>query len=111
MKIKVLGTRGEVKSSAPHHSKKSGILIDNKILIDVGEKEFIGLNPQIIFITHLHPDHAFFIRNESECSINHKITIYAPEEYNNHFHKVAINNKYLRFHMIKCHKLFTRGTA
>lgn len=82
MKIKILGTRGEIEHSAPYHSKHSGILIDDKILIDLGEKEFLKYNPKVILITHLHPDHAFFARNEN--SLNKiKILIYAPEKYQN----------------------------
>ena len=59
MKIKILGTRGEIKVSAPKHSNHSGILADGKIMFDVGEKKFLSLDPKYIFITHLHPDHAF----------------------------------------------------
>lgn len=61
MQVQILGTRGEVEPSAPYHSKHSGVLVDGKILLDVGEKEFLGESPDYIFITHLHPDHAFFI--------------------------------------------------
>lgn len=78
MKIKVLGTRGEIPASAPYHSKHSGVLIDNKILLDLGEKEFLKYNPEYIFITHLHPDHAFFADNEFNKNI--KAKVYAPEQ-------------------------------
>lgn len=80
MKIKILGTRGEIESTAPYHSKHSGILIDNKIIVDLGEKEFLKYNPKIILITHLHPDHAFFVRNEG-IPLFIKTPIYAPEKY------------------------------
>ena len=36
MNIKILGTRGEIEESAPYHSKKSGVLINNKLLLDCG---------------------------------------------------------------------------
>jgi ribonuclease BN (tRNA processing enzyme) len=80
MKIKVLGTRGEIPDSAPYHSKQSGVLIDNKLLLDIGDKRFLQYKPQQILITHLHPDHAFFTRRKRD---NIKITIplYAPEKY------------------------------
>ncbi|MBD3231907.1 hypothetical protein GF322_04570 [Candidatus Dependentiae bacterium] len=84
MKIKILGTRGEIKPSAPYHSKYSGILIDNKIMIDIGEKEFLKYKPQVIFITHLHPDHAFFTRDKKHF-YEIKIPTYAPEKYENNF--------------------------
>lgn len=85
MKIKVLGTRGEIEASAPYHSHHSGVLVDDKLLLDVGEKEFLKYNPKYILITHLHPDHAFFVRN-----LENKIDadIYAPEKYE----KIDIKN-------------------
>lgn len=76
MQIKVLGTRGEIKAPAPRHSRHSGVLIDNTILLDLGEKEFLEYKPKSIFITHLHPDHAFFITGEK---LNTDIPVYAPE--------------------------------
>lgn len=79
MHIKVLGTRGEIKPSAPRHRKKSGVLIDNHLLFDVGDEDFLAANPSHIFITHLHPDHAYFVRHHEHPSI--AATIYAPETY------------------------------
>jgi len=78
MRLKILGTRGEIKASAPYHSKHSGILLDKKILFDVGEEEFLDYNPKCIFITHLHPDHAFFLR-KPEKRDKIKVPIYTPE--------------------------------
>ena len=76
MKLRILGTRGEIKSSAPRHSKHSGVLIDGKLMLDVGEKEFLDLKPGCVFITHLHPDHAFFINDVHDYNIE----FYAPEK-------------------------------
>lgn len=76
MKIKVLGTRGEIEDSSPYHSKHSGVLIDETILFDLGEKQFLKNQPRYIFITHLHPDHAVFVVE----SVKTKIPIYAPEK-------------------------------
>ena len=81
MKIKILGTRGEIKPSAPYHSKHSGILIDKKLLFDIGEKKFLKENPKTIIITNLHPDHDFFVLKDE--TINTKIPIYAPEKHAN----------------------------
>lgn len=86
MNIKVLGTRGEIKESAPYHSKKSGILLDDKLLLDCGDKRFLDLKPDYILITHLHPDHAFFVRNHVELNymLTHKNSlksIYAPDDF------------------------------
>jgi ribonuclease BN (tRNA processing enzyme) len=81
MNIKILGTRGEIKSSAPYHSKKSGVLLDNMILLDCGDKRFLSYHPRYILITHLHPDHAFFVR-EGHYAIP-DTPIYAPESFQN----------------------------
>ncbi|MBD3360679.1 hypothetical protein GF366_02655 [Candidatus Peregrinibacteria bacterium] len=77
MNIKILGTRGEIKESKPYHSRHSGVFIDNQLLFDLGEKEFLKYNPKYIFITHLHPDHAFFVR---DGEIPKKTKIFAPEK-------------------------------
>lgn len=77
MKIKILGTRGEIEENAPWHTKHSGILIDDKVLIDLGEKEYLNYNPSFVVFTHLHPDHAFFVRNNNK--LKQEIDAYAPE--------------------------------
>lgn len=82
MKIKILGTRGEIGPSAPYHSHHSGILIDNTLLFDVGEKEYLAYKPRAIFITHLHPDHAYFVR-AGESMPTARIPMYTPEPYDN----------------------------
>jgi ribonuclease BN (tRNA processing enzyme) len=79
MKIKILGTRGEIEESAPYHSKKSGVLINKTLLLDCGQKSFLDYKPKALLITHLHPDHAYFVRHDEKPSIN--IPIYAPEGF------------------------------
>lgn len=76
MKIIILGTKGKHEKSAPNHTRRSGILIDDKILFDLGEREYLDYNPEYIFITHLHPDHAIFVE-EDISKID--VPIYAPE--------------------------------
>lgn len=78
MKIKILGTRGKVKPSAPRHSKYSGILIDDKIMIDIGEQAYLEYNPEAIVFTHFHPDHAFFVFHNETFSP--KILLFGPEK-------------------------------
>lgn len=75
MKIRVLGTRGEIEQSARRHSRHSGLLVDGRLLFDLGEKEFLATRPWRVFITHLHPDHAFFVRKPEPLGVH----IYAPE--------------------------------
>jgi ribonuclease BN (tRNA processing enzyme) len=77
MKVKVLGTRGEVEPTAPYHARHSGILVDDALLFDLGEREYLEYKAKAIFITHLHPDHAFFILEKRPIEID--ATVYAPE--------------------------------
>ena len=76
MKIQILGTRAKIEQTAPYHSKHSGVLVDGQILLDLGEKEYLDYKPRCIFITHLHPDHAFFVTEEIGELKN---PVYAPE--------------------------------
>ena len=75
MKIKVLGSRGEIDFSAPGYENHSGVLIDDTILFDIGEEKYLEYHPEYIFITHLHPDHAYFVRHSQEFDF----TVYAPK--------------------------------
>lgn len=79
MKIKILGTRGEIKQSAPYHRLKSGVLLDDLIMLDIGDKSFLDYHPEAILITHLHPDHAYFVRHHELPQTTAKL--YAPETY------------------------------
>lgn len=90
MEVKVLGSRGEISASSPYHSKHSGVLIDDKILVDFGESEFLQYKPKHILITHLHPDHAVFILEEIET----KIPIYLPQKYNSKLNTKVVNKKF-----------------
>ena len=78
MRIKVLGTRGEIAESAPRHARHSGMLVDGRLLFDLGEREFLDTKPERVFITHLHTDHAFFVREREPAPIGR--TLYAPEK-------------------------------
>ncbi|ELR71588.1 hypothetical protein C900_02503 [Fulvivirga imtechensis AK7] len=77
MNIKILGTRAKVKKSLSNHAKHSGVLIDNKLLLDVGEKEFLDYKPEYILFSHLHPDHAWFVETNEQLRVD--IPVYAPE--------------------------------
>lgn len=81
MRIKILGTRGEVEPSSAYHARHSGALIDKKLLLDLGEKEFLKERFEAVLLTHLHPDHAFFAYGQGE-EFKPDFPVFAPEEYN-----------------------------
>lgn len=78
MNLKILGTRGKIPQSNPRHKNYSGILIDKKILIDVGKAEYMEYQPEAIIFTHFHPDHAFFIFDGEK--FDPQIPLFGPEE-------------------------------
>lgn len=78
MRIKILGTRGEIEIRRPLHDNHSGILVDKIMMCDIGEKKYLRYHPKFILITHLHPDHAFFISEKETIDIN--IPVFAPEK-------------------------------
>lgn len=77
MQIEILGTRGNIEPSKPYHSKHTGYLMNNELLVDVGEKEFMGRDPKAVIFTHLHPDHAYFV--DKDDTFDPGIPVYAPE--------------------------------
>ena len=79
MKIKILGTRGKIKPSAPSHENHTGILIDDRLLIDFGEPQYMEFDPEAIVFTHFHPDHAFFVPEQE--IFQPKISLFGPEEH------------------------------
>ncbi len=48
------------------------------MLFDVGESAFLRPPPKAVFITHLHPDHAYFMRG-ARREIALDVPAYAPE--------------------------------
>lgn len=75
MEVEILGTRGNIEASAPDHKKHAGVLVDACLLFDLGETEYLQREPEHIFITHLHPDHAVFVSEDVELPDE----VYAPE--------------------------------
>lgn len=78
MKIQVLGSKGKIEASAPHYKKHTGFLIDHKILLDVGEAEYMHLDPKAIVFTHFHPDHAFFMYGKE--IFDPDVPLFGPEQ-------------------------------
>jgi ribonuclease BN (tRNA processing enzyme) len=82
MRVKILGTRGEIGSTAPWHSRHSGVLVNGRVMFDLGEEEFLALKPEAVFITHLHPDHAYFVRGYGRRQVVAvSPPVYAPEPF------------------------------
>jgi len=72
LKVEILGTRGNIPLRAPRYARHSGVLIDGAILLDLGEASYLRRRPRMIFITHLHPDHAVLQKVPS-------VPLYVPE--------------------------------
>jgi ribonuclease BN (tRNA processing enzyme) len=75
VRLRILGTRGNVALSAPRHARRSGILVDGRILLDLGEAAYLRAHPSHILITHLHPDHAAFLTRRVAI----RAPVYVPE--------------------------------
>jgi ribonuclease BN (tRNA processing enzyme) len=89
--VTILGTRGNIRSSAPGYSKHSGVLVDGVILLDCGEKEYMELHPKYVFITHFHQDHAAIGAGD----VPPGTAIWAPEK-STRFPMIRIISKPLR---------------
>jgi phosphoribosyl 1,2-cyclic phosphodiesterase len=61
MRLEILGTRGNIPATARKHARHAGMLVDETILIDLGEWSYLRRRPLHVLITHLHPDHAAFL--------------------------------------------------
>ena len=79
MKIKILGTRGKIEPQTEGHVRHTGFLLDDRILIDVGEAEYMDYRPAAIVFTHFHPDHAFFVPDKDKFTP--KIPLFGPEAH------------------------------
>jgi ribonuclease BN (tRNA processing enzyme) len=75
MRLRVLGTRGNIPLSAPKYALHSGILVDDHLLFDLGERTYLRRRPTHIFVSHLHPDHAVFLRSR----ITTDAKVFVPE--------------------------------
>lgn len=79
MKIKNLGTRGKIEPKAENYVNHTGFLLDDKILIDVGEPHYMDYKPKAVIFTHFHPDHAFFVPERQ--IFTPKIPLFGPEAH------------------------------
>jgi phosphoribosyl 1,2-cyclic phosphodiesterase len=75
MKLKFLGTRGNIKVRTKIHKMHSSLLVSyygKKILIDWGEDwldEKMYFKPNAIIVTHDHPDHSWGLKNGVPCPV------------------------------------------
>lgn len=71
MKLKFLGTKGEIEESSPLHQYHSSLLVEEesfRLLIDHGiiSQPLAKINPSAILITHGHPDHFLWLKKDAE---------------------------------------------
>ncbi|HEX2977981.1 MAG TPA: MBL fold metallo-hydrolase [Candidatus Babeliales bacterium] len=75
MKLTFLGTRGNIKIKSKRHLRHSSLLVESgtsKIMIDAGldwKTKLKTINPDAIFITHAHPDHAGGLSPKTPCPV------------------------------------------
>lgn len=75
MKLTFLGTRGYIDASTRRHRRHTAMLVEYKemrVMIDCGkdwERKLKDINPQAIFITHAHPDHAWGLKEGTDIPV------------------------------------------
>lgn len=102
MILTYLGSKGEIEEKSKNHRYHSSLLITHKrfkLLIDYGEIHKYKLNkikPNVILITHAHPDHAFGLKEGTN------IPVYSTRESYKSIKKFPVKN----FRIIKINKKF-----
>jgi phosphoribosyl 1,2-cyclic phosphodiesterase len=80
MRLRFLGTRGEIEARTRRHGRHSSLLVGHRrreVMIDCGldwRDRLARLRPGAIVLTHAHPDHAAGLRDGASCPV------YASEE-------------------------------
>jgi phosphoribosyl 1,2-cyclic phosphodiesterase len=75
MRLTFVGTRGYIEERSRLHRRHSALLVETRFgraLFDCGE-DWMGrieaIAPDVIFITHAHPDHAAGLRAGASCPV------------------------------------------
>ena len=80
MKLRFLGTRGEIEKRTRRHRMHTSLMVSYRsadVMIDCGLDwlgKFERLRPSAIVLTHAHPDHAWGLRHGAPCPV------YAPQK-------------------------------
>jgi phosphoribosyl 1,2-cyclic phosphodiesterase len=80
VRLRFLGTRGEIEARTRRHRRHSSLLVGyrrREVMIDCGldwRDRLARLLPAAIVLTHAHPDHAAGLRDGAPCPV------YAPAE-------------------------------
>lgn len=75
MFLRFLGTRGEIDIRTRRHGRHSSLLIERdgrRIVVDCGLdwlNRLGRIRPDVIVLTHAHPDHAFGLQNGAPCPV------------------------------------------
>jgi len=80
MKLKFLGTRGEIEKRTRRHRMHTSLMVSYRgadVMIDCGQDwlgKFERVHPSAIVLTHAHPDHAWGLKRGAPCPV------YAPQK-------------------------------
>lgn len=75
MKLRFLGTRGEIEARTRRHGRHSALLVGfrgRSVMVDCGldwRSRLRRLRPEAIVLTHAHPDHAGGLRDGAPCPV------------------------------------------
>jgi len=75
LRLRFLGTRGEIEVRTHRHRRHSSLLVGyrrSEVMIDCGldwRDGLAGVRPDAIVLTHAHPDHAAGLRDGAPCPV------------------------------------------